>query len=174
MAFTWVHSTNVGDYVKAIQITEIKNNMNTLSTSITTPTPSVTPISFVEPLVQYTYYKDPVMDELQLNLNYLKSENYCRDYYSNKFIGDFTTNETTDQATDYIARHTDKHMTDNGTDHADRYATRHGSKYDTRYASRYDYRYSTHRNIHHTERGGCHSVICTTYHGVVNSPAYGS
>jgi len=173
MAFTWVNSTNVGDYVKAVQITEIRNNMNTLSTSITNPTPSVTPISFIEPLVQYNYYKDPVMDELQLNLDYLKSKNYCRDYYSNKYIGDFVTNEVTDQVTDYITRHTDKRTTDNGTDHAVRYAIRHGTKYDTRYASNYIPVYGNYYGDHQGSRAGCISVNWT-YHGTVNSPAYGS
>ena len=98
MPFTWVYPANPGDYAQSEEIQEIRTNSNTLATNILSQTPvSSETIPFLQPLADGLIIQNQVGDELQENLDILKSENYCRGHHNARHISN--------NASDRIAIH---------------------------------------------------------------------
>jgi len=125
MAFTWVNPTTQYGYATSEEISEIQAKMGTLSASIQNPAPSTTPITFFQSAVDDALMEDPVMDEIQINLNTLKSENYCRGHHSILCVAVNTADRNNVNYSRYggyvtaanITQHSNKHFSDNSTDH---------------------------------------------------------
>lgn len=142
MPFTWVYPAAPGDYVQSEEIQEVRTNSNTLATNIFDPTPaSSESISFLQPLADGIVVQNPVGDELQENLDVLKSENYCRGHHNARHISnnasdrvaihnlecsDLATGGNISDNTDYrIARHTSYQISDHGDKNTARNGTYH-------------------------------------------------
>lgn len=144
MPFTWVYPANVGDYAQSEEVQEIRNNINTLATSILLPTPpSVESVSFIQPLADGVVIDDLAGDELQINLDTLKSENYCRGHHNARHISNnasdrvaihslectdlATGSNVSDNATYNISLHSNYRITNNANKNGTRFGTYHAN-----------------------------------------------
>ncbi len=118
MSFTWIYPSSVGDYIQSEEIVEIRDNIETIKTSILNPTPASTEsVVFNEPLADNIVAQDEVGDELQENLNTLRSENYCRGHHSSEHLSN--------NITDHVVVQSIHCFSDNPLGYASQYSTYH-------------------------------------------------
>lgn len=139
MAFTWVNPTTQYELATSEEMTEIQGNVTTLSASIQLPSPATTPITFVQPSADGVVIVDDIADEIQLNLDILKSENYCRGHYANECVAEHaaardtvyydecaslvTGANTSQKSNHHVARHTTENTSRNATHNTTIHAT---------------------------------------------------
>lgn len=122
MSFTWIYPSAEGDYIQSEEIVEIRDNMETIKTAILDPTPASTEtVSFIQPLADGVVARDDVGDELQVNLDTLKAENYCRGHY--------TTEHNSNNISDHVAVHATECGSNLPSGCASDHATYHASKF---------------------------------------------
>jgi hypothetical protein len=113
MGFTWSNSASQGTKINIEQITEVKNNLDSLKASVLDVSPAVSETSTVniDAAIANGKITDDVFDEIQNYLDNLRENNYCRSYHATRYDSKhdakntsvFTTlcstNHSTNQAT---------------------------------------------------------------------------
>jgi hypothetical protein len=141
MAFVWVYTTSIGVEIRSEEVQEIRNHMSTLNTNIMLPPPTQPSITFSQPLADWIVTQDEVIDEIQANLNTLKSENYCRGYFSAECVSDNVSDQdtvyynqcSTHTPSGYDTRYNDEHSTEHNGRNGTRNSTNEGTDRDARY-----------------------------------------
>ena len=132
MPFTWVYPTSdPGEYAESEEVQEIRTNMNTLVGDILNQTPvSSETVTFVQPIAEGDKILDEAADEIQLNLDTLKSENYCRGHHNARHI----SNNASDRQAIHNLECNDLATGGNISDNADYRGSRHSDRYFTNYS----------------------------------------
>ena len=146
MAYKWIHSFDKGGQ---LSVTEFREKADDLEERILDPAP--TPSEDVDwkrydSEVEAKVTSDSVIDEIQSNLDVLRSENYCRGHHNAECSSDNALNDT--------AYHNSRLNTENSDYNSTLHATRHGS-----------YNGSLHSAVQLSVYGNDYSSANVSYHG---------
>ena len=114
MAYVWVGSVVRGDKITNELIQEMRTHGDTIATwnLARNPDPSACAAynKWLQPLVGDSTSVNAIFDELQRNLDYLRTNNWCRGYQVS-----CTTNHTSKHDTVYTTYNTPAHSANNAT-----------------------------------------------------------
>ena len=155
MAFTWINSFNSEIKVTKNGTEELKSKINSLNSSINRPVPTESDIiwtsndNFMSPII------DDVYDEIQMNLDTLRSNNWCRGHEVDRCDAYNLSQLTVDQSTQHKTYNNDRHVSQNNNRHDSFQTTRYDSVCGTN---------------HHSYHNPYHGSVCGSYYvGVENN-----
>lgn len=133
MAFKWSGKKEKGQYAEGSFLKDVKEKLSDLDARILQKNPISTAdinFTFLEKEGEKGKVIKPVIiDEIQSNLDILKSENYCRGYYSSEKTTDYFSEFSTANITECVAHNSTLHSTFYGANYDTEHSTRHGTVY---------------------------------------------
>jgi len=149
MAFSWTNNFDTGSSISSEGANELKNKINSLNSSINRPIPTEPDLTWNQNAADDVLIIDDVYDEIQVNLDTLRSNNWCRGHEVDRCDTHNSSQLTADEGTKYKTYNNDRHYSQNHNRHDTVYGTRHSSYYDGYRSYRYDPKYISVPSTHY-------------------------